>query len=105
MNAPFDPVGVAEAAMRIVEGGEGPLILSPGAPLESARQLIRRRYTQLSGRTVSISKASFTYGTPRITGRRAGTKFVPSSMTFWTAAAAWTVTPSWYIQPKPLQSG
>ena len=67
MNAPFDPVGVAEEAMHAVEAGEGPLILSPGAPLESARQLIRRRYTQVSGRTIQHQQGSFTCGTARIT--------------------------------------
>jgi hypothetical protein len=59
MNAPFDPVGIAEEAMHAVEAGEGPLILSPGAPLESARQLIRRRYTQLSGRTIQHQLGTF----------------------------------------------
>ena len=59
MNAPFDSVGVVEAAMRAVEAGEGPLILSPGAPLESARQLVRRRYTQLSGRTIQHQQGVF----------------------------------------------
>jgi putative DNA primase/helicase len=59
MNAPFDPVAVAEEAMHAVEAGEGPLILSPGAPLESARQLIRRRYTLVSGRTIQHQQGTF----------------------------------------------
>jgi putative DNA primase/helicase len=59
MNAPFDPVGVAEQAMHAVEAGEGPLILSPGAPLESARQLVRRRYTVVSGRTIQHQQSNF----------------------------------------------
>jgi putative DNA primase/helicase len=59
MNAPFDPVGVAETAMLAVEVGDGPLILSPGAPLESARQLIRRRFTQLTGCTIQHQQGVF----------------------------------------------
>jgi hypothetical protein len=59
MNAPFDPVGVAEAAMRAVEAGEGPLILSRRVPLESARQLIQRRYTQVGGRAIHHQQGVF----------------------------------------------
>jgi putative DNA primase/helicase len=59
MNAPFDPAAVAENAILAVETGQGPLILSPAAPLESARQLIRRRYTQVSGRTIQHQQGVF----------------------------------------------
>jgi hypothetical protein len=59
MNAPFDPVSVAKAAMQMVEAGGGPLILSPSAPLDTARQLIRRRYTQGMGRTIHHQQGVF----------------------------------------------
>jgi putative DNA primase/helicase len=59
MNAPFDPAGAAETAIRSVESGQGPIILSPAAPLESARQLIRRRYTEVSGRTIQHQQGVF----------------------------------------------
>jgi putative DNA primase/helicase len=59
MNAPFDPAGVAETAIGSVEIGQGPLILSPTAPLEAARQLIRRRYTEVSGRTIQHHQGVF----------------------------------------------
>ena len=59
MNAPFDPGAIADAATRAVEAGQGPLILSPGAPLDSARQLIRRRYTQPAGRTIHHQQGTF----------------------------------------------
>lgn len=59
MNAPFDPGAIADAATRAVEAGLGPLVLSPVAPLESARQLIRRRYTQPAGRTIHHQQGTF----------------------------------------------
>ena len=59
MNAPSDPAGVAETAIHVVETGQGPLFLSPAAPLESARQLIRRRYTQVTGRTIQHQQGVF----------------------------------------------
>ena len=52
MNAPFDPGAVADDAVRQMEEGQGPLVLSVAAPLNSARELIRRRYTQSGARTI-----------------------------------------------------
>jgi putative DNA primase/helicase len=45
--------------MRALEAGEGPLILSPSTPFDSARQLIRRRYTQASGRAIQHQQGVF----------------------------------------------
>ena len=59
MNASFDPAAVAENAILAVETGQGPLILSPAVPLESARQLIRRLYTQVTGRTIQHHQGVF----------------------------------------------
>ncbi len=59
MNAPFDPARVAENAIHAVQVGEGALVLSPAVPLESARQLIRRRYTQVTGRTILHQQGVF----------------------------------------------
>jgi putative DNA primase/helicase len=59
MHVTFDPAAAAESAMCAVESGQGPLILSPAAPLDSARQLIRRRYTQVSGRTIHYHQSVF----------------------------------------------
>jgi putative DNA primase/helicase len=59
MNAPFDPAGVAESAVGAVQAGQGPLVLSPVTPLESARQLIRRRFTHVTGRTIQHQHGVF----------------------------------------------
>lgn len=59
MNAPFDPAGISESAVDAVQAGQGPLVLSPATPLESARQLIRRRCTQVTGRTIQHQRGVF----------------------------------------------
>ena len=59
MNAPFDPGAVADDAVRQMEEGQGPLVLSVPAPLISARELIRRRYTQSGGRTIHHHQSVF----------------------------------------------
>ena len=59
MNAPFDPGAVADDAVRQMEEGQGPLVLSVAAPLISARELIRRRYTQSGGRTIHHHQSVF----------------------------------------------
>ena len=42
-----------------MEGGQGPLVLSVAAPLNSARELIRRRYTRPAGRTIHHHQGTF----------------------------------------------
>ena len=42
-----------------MEEGQGPLVLSVAAPLISARELIRRRYTQSAGRTIHHHQGTF----------------------------------------------
>jgi putative DNA primase/helicase len=59
VNAPFDPGGIVEIAMRQMEEGQGPLVLSAAAPLDSARQLIRRRYMQPGARTIHHQQGQF----------------------------------------------
>jgi putative DNA primase/helicase len=59
VNAPFDPTIVADIAMRQVEEGQGPLVLSIAAPLDSARQLICRRYMQPGARTIHHQQNTF----------------------------------------------
>ena len=59
MNAPFDPSAIAAAAVQQMETGDGPLVLAPAVPLESARQLIRRRYTETGVQTLHHQQATF----------------------------------------------
>ena len=59
MNRPFDAAEIIDRAMDDVEQGSGSLILSPSAPLLSARELIRRRYMVPGLRTLHHLQGTF----------------------------------------------
>jgi putative DNA primase/helicase len=59
VNALVDASSVADAALRQVDEGQGPLVLSAAVPLDSARQLIRRRYMQPGARTIHHQQNTF----------------------------------------------
>jgi len=45
--------------VKMVEAGAGPLVLSTATPLNSAREMIRWRYTQLGARTIHHQQGTF----------------------------------------------
>ena len=92
MNAPFDAEAVAAAGVQQADEGQGPLVLWPKAPLESARQLIRRRYTLAAGHTLHHQQGTFYVwsGTHYREADRDEIRAV--SMSSWTARGNRTVT-------------
>ena len=59
MNAPFDASAVADAAVQQMEGGHGPLILDAAAPLNTARELMRRCYMEPGASTLQHQQGTF----------------------------------------------
>jgi putative DNA primase/helicase len=59
VNAPFDPAATAADAVQLAESGAGPLVLSIAAPLDSAREMIRRRYMQPGAQTIHHQQGTF----------------------------------------------
>jgi putative DNA primase/helicase len=55
----LDPETIVEEALGQVESGKGPLILSTGSPLVSAREMIRRRYMQPGAQTIHHQQSTF----------------------------------------------